>query len=405
MAQPNTYAEQLEGFETYWNKRADTPYVRLSTLRNTATVDAENKLLFLTVNGGEGFFEAGEPLCEKTLACSVGDGLAEFIEAPFEQAVQAAQNELSSAATKYTGEALQEVLMKAVCGVVSLSHYTRAFPPSFTEVCAQGAQDYFAYLLELQQEYKELVAACFAETPYDAEIKEFTAATRFYFYCMMQNTGLFHSLTYHYTCRRVAKCVGEKNGCAFTTDVTESLPAARYKKYLETLEDMQNVGRTAPNRFEQAYDLPVTFTELNIALPAILDVEYELSRLDEALVLEFEQMLRMNLRMKRCKNCGRYFVLKGNYPTDYCDKIPQGESKSCQTIAATGKYAQKLNECPPLAIYNKEYKRLHGRMSSGKITHEQFNTWKSKAKLLRDQCAQGLVSEEDFRAWLDDYQL
>lgn len=403
MAQSHNREEQLEGFESYWSRRADTSYVKFATSYNTATVDIENKSLFLSVNGGDSFFEPDEPLLGKTLACSVGDGLAEFADAPFEQAVQAAWAEIAAASLSNGSEAYTKTVLRAVCSVAALSHYTRAFPPCFTEVCMQAAKDYFDYLLLLQEEYKKLIAACFAETPYDNEIKEFTAASRFYFYCMMENTGLFHSLTYHYTCRRVTKCIGEKSG-AFTTDVTESLPAARYKRYLEILENMQNTGRTQPNNFEKAFDLPVTFTELNIALPALLDQEFELARLDEVLVLEFEQMLRLNLRMKRCKNCGHYFVLKGNYPTDYCDKIPQGENKPCQMIAATDKYSQKLNDCPPLAIYNREYKRLHGKMKAGRISHDQFNIWKELAKAMRDRCAQGKINLEEFQSWLNGYR-
>jgi hypothetical protein len=52
-------------------------------------------------------------------------------------------------------------------------------------------------------------------------------------------------------------------------------------------------------------------------------------------------MLELDMQIKRCKNCGRYFILKGNYQTEYCDRIPEGETQNCQSIGALAKYAQR----------------------------------------------------------------
>lgn len=45
-------------------------------------------------------------------------------------------------------------------------------------------------------------------------------------------------------------------------------------------------------------------------------------------------MIEHNIRIKKCKNCGKYFVLKGDYSTDYCDRIPDGEKFTCKKLAA-----------------------------------------------------------------------
>lgn len=368
--------------------QVNTHKIRFGGLHNTVTVDIDARALFLT-----------ESLpFERTIACLIGDGLLEFIQAPFEQEIESVIPILENISAD---EEQDEVIKDAILRVAEKSHYTKAFLPECDDISVQFCYDYFAYITELQQQYRAFVAAAFEQSPYEEDIKNLTAATRFYLYCMINELQFEHTLKRRMVCRRVVKCIGDFKGGVFTDDVSEGLPPARYRSYLEMCSAMQKQGRTEPNEFERAFNLPATFTELNEAMPAMVQCEYELTSLDEMLALELEQMLTLDLRVKRCKNCGRYFVLKGNYPTDYCDKTPPGQKKPCQLIAATNNYARKLDECPPLALYNKEYKRLHARTRTGSLRTEEFNEWKKKAKCLRDDCVAGKMTEQAFASALE----
>ena len=44
----------------------------------------------------------------------------------------------------------------------------------------------------------------------------------------------------------------------------------------------------------------------------------------------------------KCKRCGKYFIMKGNYDTKYCSRIAEGETRSCQELAAIDNYKAKI---------------------------------------------------------------
>ena len=58
-----------------------------------------------------------------------------------------------------------------------------------------------------------------------------------------------------------------------------------------------------------------------------------------------------NIWLRKCKRCGKYFIMKGNYDTNYCDRVADGQTRSCQALA-------KRDEC-----------------SDGKITVEEYVAW------------------------------
>lgn len=105
---------------------------------------------------------------------------------------------------------------------------------------------------------------------------------------------------------------------------------------------------------------------------------------------EFRIMLDLNTSMKKCKNCGNYFILKGDYVTDYCDSIPKGEKYTCKKIAAIAARKEKVNANPILKEYEKAYKRNYARSNNNKITQEEFRQWVVEATKKRD------ITEEQY---------
>ena len=99
---------------------------------------------------------------------------------------------------------------------------------------------------------------------------------------------------------------------------------------------------------------------------------------------EFEALISINAKMKRCKRCGKYFLLKGDYNTDYCDRILPKEKFSCKKIAATNARRKKVQSNPILKEYEKAYKRNYARCSNQKITKEDFRIWIDAATQKRE---------------------
>ena len=85
-----------------------------------------------------------------------------------------------------------------------------------------------------------------------------------------------------------------------------------------------------------------------------------IEKLSEFFYYEFMQIMKSGRRIKVCKNCGKYFVLKDNRGREYCDRIFKGD-KTCRDIGAAVKYKSSLEDVylkTALGIYNKMYSRM-----------------------------------------------
>ena len=111
---------------------------------------------------------------------------------------------------------------------------------------------------------------------------------------------------------------------------------------------------------------------------------YPAYKLQNIINIEFRKMVEHNIKIKKCKNCGKYFILKGDYLTDYCDRIPEGQKITCKKLAAIKTRKQKVNDNPILKEYEKAYKRMYARQSNHKISKEEFRIWTEDASIKRD---------------------
>lgn len=122
---------------------------------------------------------------------------------------------------------------------------------------------------------------------------------------------------------------------------------------------------------------------------------------DDMLELEFTKMLEQDVRFRKCKRCGKYFIMKGNYDTKYCDRVAEGETRNCQELAAIENYKAKIADNKAIPIYNKYYKRYAARVKVRQIKEPDFKKWKYKAMEMRDQCSDGTISVEEFTEWME----
>lgn len=112
---------------------------------------------------------------------------------------------------------------------------------------------------------------------------------------------------------------------------------------------------------------------------------YATYSLENIIGIEFQKMLEANIKIKKCANCGKYFILKGEYRTDYCDNIPEGKKLTCKKIAAINARKNKIKQNPILSEYEKAYKRNYARVANHKMTNEDFRLWVDQASIKRDQ--------------------
>ena len=255
-------------------------------------------------------------------------------------------------------------------------------------------RDYFIYILALQQEYQTLLDFCFNMDFYKEELDGITAASRFMLYCQTTEANPIRPLNISFRFTRSSD-FGEISITVRDKQAYEDFkknPAAKLK-----------IPEREPNAFEKKYNINPISTELHRIMPVPIISSFKCSSLEEILYLEFEKMLELDMQIKKCKNCGRYFILKGNYQTEYCDRIPEGETQNCQSIGATEKYAQKVKENPALATFNKAYKRYHARLKVGSVKSDAFKKWCYEAVVMRDKCLNGEMTVDEFKEWIDSY--
>lgn len=111
--------------------------------------------------------------------------------------------------------------------------------------------------------------------------------------------------------------------------------------------------------------------------------------------------LSTNLRMKRCKYCGRYFGIVDSYHSEYCDRRIEGSVGTCKALGSVKLYEQKLFESPAVREYKRSYKAHNSRVRYGSMTREEFSAWSKEARAMRDKCVAGEITLKELTAWLD----
>lgn len=127
-----------------------------------------------------------------------------------------------------------------------------------------------------------------------------------------------------------------------------------------------------------------------------------LNTIDDVLRYELMQMLTQGIEYKVCKNCGKLFVPSGRSDSLYCDRLMPGQEKPCNLIGANLMAKKKLEENPALKLYRSAYQRLNKRVEYEYMTKEDFETWKVPALEKREQCVNGVLSYDEFEAWINE---
>lgn len=112
----------------------------------------------------------------------------------------------------------------------------------------------------------------------------------------------------------------------------------------------------------------------------------------------------IKISVPTCLASGRYFIVKGNCHGSYCDRIAEGELRTCQQLAAQEAYLEKLKSNDgknPLSVYQKYYKRCFARVQAGSLKREKFKLWQYEAVQKRDGCLGGTLTLDEFENWLD----
>lgn len=113
----------------------------------------------------------------------------------------------------------------------------------------------------------------------------------------------------------------------------------------------------------------------------------ECNTIPDFLFFEFHCLLSNKYKIRRCKNCGKLFVLSGDYNTECCNRIPHGEKYTCKRLMTIKKRKEKVLNNPIIREYEKAYKRYYARVTNKKLSNEDFRLWTEEASKKREEAA------------------
>lgn len=135
-------------------------------------------------------------------------------------------------------------------------------------------------------------------------------------------------------------------------------------------------------------------------------VEFTCETVEDACVASLYFLLSHNIRIRKCRNCGRYFIPQYRTDTIYCDRMSLlRPDRTCRQEGAMRSYQSRLSEdALKKQIRNTTTAR---RM---RVTRNPENTamaaelasWLDQLRKHRAQYKRGDLSEEEFMAWLDE---
>lgn len=338
-----------------------------------------------------------------TIVVPLGEGILNFCYADFSSAFthcETAYRQLTQATdtppTIHSAEEgvihifeQYEKLFPDLSEVFYSSIYTAAFPPQFAQATKKTLEYYRQYLSLLQSEFLEILEFCLDKNYRPKVLGQLYPSERYSLWCKIK--GLSSSHTRQETFQPDSY---EPHGTTmpFGTD-------------FDKLDIEQEIILTPEQKaFCKEYNLPEYELELCYKIPCFISSSYICSNLRDMLYLEFSKILEAGLEFQKCKRCGKYFIVKGNYHGACCNRIADGEHRTCQQLAAQETYLEKLKDNDgknPLSIYQKYYKRYFARVQSGALKRDKFKLWQYEAVQKRDECLKGNLTLDEFWQWLE----
>lgn len=125
---------------------------------------------------------------------------------------------------------------------------------------------------------------------------------------------------------------------------------------------------------------------------------YDIENLRQLLFLEIIRMIQSKKMIRKCRNCGKYFIIK-NRKIVYCNRIDKSGRK-CSEVGPTRSYHKKMDEDEALKIYNRAYKTHFARRKNGILSQNGFQEWCKAAKSKLDKVRDGELDIKEFQDWL-----
>lgn len=115
----------------------------------------------------------------------------------------------------------------------------------------------------------------------------------------------------------------------------------------------------------------------------------------------FEIASNKDIKIKTCKNCGKYFIPSKN-TEKYCDIAYYQNEQTCKIIGATNSYIKKRKSVEGIKFYRNNYQRrlMQAKRSEDERVKLSFESWKQLAKSRLKKFNNNEISEDELLEWM-----
>ena len=109
-----------------------------------------------------------------------------------------------------------------------------------------------------------------------------------------------------------------------------------------------------------------------------------------------------NYPIKKCQNCGMYFIPTSKVDEIYCD-YEKENSKKCRDLGAFQSYTERLKQNKAMGEYRRTYQQKFMQVRKDKENTKlvkDFDKWKKQAKEKINDMKKGKLTENEVYEWI-----
>lgn len=139
-------------------------------------------------------------------------------------------------------------------------------------------------------------------------------------------------------------------------------------------------------------------------LPRTYHIDSAYNVLVQVAVVSFDELARRKKILRKCANCGHYFVPENRSDTLYCDRVsPQEPAMDCKTYASQRLWYQK-QKLDELAVLSRNVLSAKGMLASRNpdipAYRQSYDYFRKERLKWKAGYETGEISAEDYRSWL-----
>lgn len=135
---------------------------------------------------------------------------------------------------------------------------------------------------------------------------------------------------------------------------------------------------------------------------------YDCNTIEDACIASLHFLIVHQFHIRKCKNCGKYFIAYYRSDTEYCDRIsPYKAQRTCKEDGRLRTYAASVDG----DVVKKTLKKIESarrmrvwRNPGNWDMDREFQEWKDSMNEQRQAYKSGSITAEQFLAWLEEHK-